>query len=88
MNYYLAGQESKKVQLVKVLNQYARDRSVDQLGQNLNMILQTPVQRRLLREIRFVNSFGNFSLQLCYNKLQAQKAFSSGFVDVLRILHW
>lgn len=52
MNYYLAGNESIKKELVKALNQYARDRSVEQLAQNLKRILKTPVERKLLRDIR------------------------------------
>ena len=52
MNYYLAGQESKKKILIKALNQYARDRSVEDLAQSLKGILQMPVERRLLKEIR------------------------------------
>ena len=53
MNYYLAGNESIKKELVKALNQYARDRSVEQLAQNLKRILKTPVERKLLRDIRY-----------------------------------
>ena len=52
MNYYLAGHETKKKMLIKALNQYARDRSVEELGQSLKGILQLPVERKLLREIR------------------------------------
>ncbi|KAJ7382143.1 Delphilin [Desmophyllum pertusum] len=52
MNYYLAGHETNKKLLIKALNQYARDRSIEQLAQTLKGILQTPAERKLLREIR------------------------------------
>lgn len=52
MNYYLAGQESKKKILIKALNQYARDRSLEDLAQSLKGILQMPVERKLLKDIR------------------------------------
>lgn len=52
MNYYLAGQEPKKKMLIKALNQFARDRSVEELAQSLKGILKMPVERKLLKEIR------------------------------------
>ena len=52
MNYYLAGQETKKKVLIKALNQFARDRSVEELAQSLKGILKMPVERKLLKEIR------------------------------------
>lgn len=52
MNYYLAGNEEKKKMLIKALNQFARDRSVEVLAQSLKGILQLPVERKLLKEIR------------------------------------
>ena len=54
MNYYLAGNEATKKQLIKALNQYARDRSIEQLAQSLKGILRTPVERKLLGDIRYV----------------------------------
>ena len=54
MNYYLAGNEATKKQLVKALNQYARDRSIEQLAQSLKGILRTPVERKLLGDIRYI----------------------------------
>ena len=53
MNYYLAGNEAIKKQLIKALNQYARDRSIEQLAQSLKGILRTPVERKLLGDIRY-----------------------------------
>ena len=53
MNYYLAGKEATKKQLIKALNQYARDRSIEQLAQSLKGILRTPVERKLLGDIRY-----------------------------------
>lgn len=53
MNYYLAGNEATKKQLIKALNQYARDRSIEQLAQNLKGILRTPAERKLLGDIRY-----------------------------------
>lgn len=52
MNYYLAGQETKKKMLIKALNQFARDRSVEELAQSLKGILKMPVERKLLKDIR------------------------------------
>jgi len=54
MNYYLAGNETTKKQLIKALNQYARDRSIEQLAQSLKGILRTPVERKLLGDIRYI----------------------------------
>lgn len=54
MNYYLAGNETVKKQLIKALNQYARDRSIEQLAQSLKGILRTPVERKLLGDIRYI----------------------------------
>jgi len=56
MNYFLPRDNYKKAQLIKALNRYARDRSIDQLATSLLEVLQTPVERKLLKQIRLVNS--------------------------------
>ena len=52
MNYYLAGEEKKKSQLVKSLNKYAKDKSVENLAEAVMKILETPVQRKLISTIK------------------------------------
>lgn len=52
MNYYLAGEEKKKSQLVKLLNKFAKDKSVETLTRGLLKILETPVQKRLIGTIK------------------------------------
>ena len=55
MNYYLHGVDSKKSLLVLALKEFARDRSVNQLAHACVSVLTTPTQRKLLKEIRYVN---------------------------------
>lgn len=52
MNYYLAGEEKKKSQLVKLLNKFAKDKSVETLARGVMKILETPVQKRLIPTIK------------------------------------
>ncbi|XP_048576309.1 delphilin isoform X2 [Nematostella vectensis] len=54
MNYYLPGDSVKKGRLIKALNKYARDRHIEHLCKALVGILQTHIERKLLREIRFL----------------------------------
>ncbi|EDO48372.1 predicted protein [Nematostella vectensis] len=54
MNYYLPGDNVKKGRLIKALNKYARDRHIEHLCKALVGILQTHIERKLLREIRFL----------------------------------
>ena len=52
MNYYLAGEEKKKSQLVKMLNKFAKDKSIETLAKGVMKILETPIQKRLIPTIR------------------------------------
>ncbi|XP_028395441.1 delphilin-like isoform X2 [Dendronephthya gigantea] len=52
MNYYLAGEEKKRSQLVKLLNKFAKDKSVETLARGIMKILETPVQKRLIPTIK------------------------------------
>lgn len=52
MNEILGDDYEKKMAVVGVLKQYAEDRDIDMLARALSVILKTPHQRRLLRQIR------------------------------------
>jgi len=52
MNELLGEDYEKKMAVVGVLKQYAEDRDVDMLARALSVILKTPQQRTLLKQIR------------------------------------
>ncbi|XP_052817061.1 delphilin-like isoform X2 [Mya arenaria] len=52
MNEILGEDYEKKMAVVGVLKQYAEDRDIDMLARALSVVLKTPQQRRLLRQIR------------------------------------
>ena len=52
VKYYLLDDASKKSHLQTLLRLYARDRSVDSLASSLDVLLEGPIERRLLPYIR------------------------------------
>lgn len=46
--------DQKKTHLLTLLRLYSKDRDIDSLGHSLDVLLDTPIQRRLLPHIRFV----------------------------------
>jgi hypothetical protein len=64
MNYYLAGEEKKQSQLVKLLNKFAKDKSIETLARGIMKILETPIQRRLIPTIRLAQKVVSFNQML------------------------
>ena len=56
VNYYLVGEREKKGQLFTLLRVYAASRDVDSLASSLDLLLEGPIQRRLIPAIRCVSS--------------------------------
>ena len=52
MQYYLIGENIKKTNLVTLLRLYAKDHNVDNFGQSVALLLETPTERKLLPFIR------------------------------------
>ncbi len=52
VNYFLIHDETKRSHLLTLLRLYAKDRNVYTLGTSLNILLETPIERRLLPDIR------------------------------------
>ena len=52
MDFYLMGEDSLKDELRRLLKNFANDKSVDKLGHHLHRLLQSPIQRRLLKYVR------------------------------------
>lgn len=69
MNYYLAGEEKKKSQLVKLLNKFAKDKAVATLAREINKILETPVQKRLIPTIRYATCNTYFWIPITFETL-------------------
>ena len=44
--------DTKKSHLLTLLRLYARDRDINTLGSSLDVLLETPIERRLLADIR------------------------------------
>ena len=56
MNLVLGADYEKKMAVVGLLKQYAEDRNVDKFGRALSVLLTSPQQARLIREIRSVDT--------------------------------
>ena len=54
MNYYLVEEGEKKAQLLTLLRVYAVARDVESLASSLNLLLEGPIQRRLVPAVRCV----------------------------------
>ena len=54
MNYYLVGEGEKKAQLLTLLRVYAVARDVESLASSLDLLLEGPIQRRLVPAVRCV----------------------------------
>ncbi len=48
--------DQKKTHLHTILRLYSKDRDIDSLGHSLDVILDPPIQRRLLSHIRSVRT--------------------------------
>ena len=54
VNYYLMGEVEKKAHLMTLLRLYAGSRDVDSLVGSLDILLEGPIQRRLIPAVRWV----------------------------------
>lgn len=52
INYYLMSDPMKKTHLLTLLRLYSKDKDINSLGASLNILLDTPIERRLLTDIR------------------------------------
>ena len=52
VGYYLMGEPLKKTQLMTLLRLYSKDRDINSLGASLNILLESPTQKRLCQDIR------------------------------------
>lgn len=52
VNYFLQHDEQKKLQLLTILKVYNRNRDLDSLCESIDILLDTPIERRLIRDIR------------------------------------
>ena len=52
VNYYLMGEVEKKAHLATLLRLYAGSRDVDSLAGSLDILLEGPIQRRLIPAVR------------------------------------
>lgn len=52
MEYYLAGNDRKKARLLGMLKTYAKDRNVENLAHSVALLLNNPMEKKLLKEIR------------------------------------
>lgn len=52
MEYYLARNDQKKTHLLALLKTYARDKNVENLAHSTALLLNNPMERKLLKEIR------------------------------------
>jgi len=53
VDYYLMGEFLKKTQLMTLLRLYSKDRNINSLGSSLNILLDSPTQKRLCQDIRY-----------------------------------
>lgn len=54
MEYYLARNNQKKACLLASLKTYAKDKNVENLAHSVGLLLNNPMERKLLKEIRSV----------------------------------
>ena len=54
VRYYLIGDATKKTHLLMLLRLYVRNRAVDSLASSLDILLEGPIERRLIPYIRYV----------------------------------
>lgn len=54
VRYYLLNDNVKKTHLWTLLRLYARDRNVDSLASSLGVLLEGPIERRLIPAVRYV----------------------------------
>lgn len=52
MEYYLARNDQKKTHLLALLNAYAKDKNVENLAHSVALLLNKPMEKKLLKEIR------------------------------------
>ena len=52
MEYYLARNDQKKARLLTLLKTYARDKNVENLAHSVALLLNNPMEKKLLTEIR------------------------------------
>lgn len=52
MEYYLARNDQKKARLLALLKTYAKDKNVENLAQSVALLLNNPMEKKLLTEIR------------------------------------
>jgi len=56
MEYYLAQDDQKKAHLLALLKTYARDKNVENLAHSVALLLNNPMERKLLKEIRYIRN--------------------------------
>ncbi len=65
VNYFLMHDETKRPHLLTLLQLYARDKNIDSLGASLNILLETPIERRLLPDIRCTHTHAYTHTHAC-----------------------
>lgn len=52
MSYYLLNDSLKKTHILTLLRLYSKDSDINSLASSLNILLDSPIERRLLADIR------------------------------------
>ena len=52
MEYYLVRNDQKKARLLALLKTYAKDRNVENLAHSVALLLNNPMEKKLLKGIR------------------------------------
>lgn len=52
IDYYLMGDSMKKTHLLTLLRLYSRNKDIHSLSSSLNILLDSPIERRLFTDIR------------------------------------
>ena len=52
VNYYLLGDPLKKTHLYTLLRLYTKNRNIDSLATSLEILLDSPIEKRLFSDIR------------------------------------
>lgn len=53
VSYYLQGDGTKQSHLLTLLRLYLKNQDIDSLGQSLDILLETDIERRLFGDIRY-----------------------------------
>lgn len=54
VNYYLLNDPMKKIHLYTLLRLYTKNRNIDGLATSLDILLDSPIERRLFSDVRSV----------------------------------